>query len=93
MFVYGNDSRRRSAGEPVSVAYVSRAFAKGVTAAGFEKGTYTLRDLRPKGLTDEYLTAGDSDKGGHKTEAMKRHYRRVELPMRAKNNLRLLRNA
>lgn len=91
LVVYGTDSRRRSIGTPVSVEYVSRRFAQAVVAAGLPKGSYTLRDLRPKGLTDEFLAAGDSDKGGHKTEAMKRHYRRVELPMLAKNNLHLLR--
>ncbi len=78
---------RRMIAQPVAVEYISRRFTAAVTAAGFPPGTYTLRDLRPKGLTDEYVIAGDSDKGGHKTEAMKRHYRRIKLPMRARSNL------
>ena len=84
---YPRKSRRHLIGKPVSVEYISRRFSAAVVKAGLEKGSYTLRDLRPKGLTDEYLQAGDSDKGGHKSEAMKRHYRRVKLPMRAKSNL------
>lgn len=87
---YPTTSRRRSIGKRVSVEYLSRRFSAAVAAAGLED--YTLRDIRPKGLTDDFLLAGDSDKGGHKTEAMKRHYRRVRLPMRAKNNLRRLRD-
>ena len=83
-------SERGLIGKPVSVEYLSRRFSAAVVAAGLKKGSYTLRDLRPKGLTDEYMIAGDSDKGGHKTEAMKRHYRRVKLPMRAKSNLKRL---
>jgi hypothetical protein len=90
LIVYPPYSRRSSIGKPISVGYLSRKFAAAVIAAGLEPGTYALRDIRPKGLTDEYLIAGDSDKGGHLTDAMKRRYRRVRLPMRAKNNLRTI---
>ena len=91
LVVYPTSSKRRHIGKPLSAGYLSRKFADAVIAAGLTKGKYTLRDIRPKGLTDEFLVAGDSDKGGHKTEAMKQHYRRVRLPMRAKNNLRRIR--
>jgi len=79
--------RRSMISQPVSVEYISRRFTQAAIAAGFKPGTYTLRDLRAKGLTDEFEIAGDSDKGGHKTEAMKRYYRRIKSPMRAKSNL------
>lgn len=90
LVVYGTDSKRSLIGKPFSVGYVSKHFSAAVVAAGLPKGQYTLRDLRPKGLTDDFRIGGDSDKGGHKTDQMKRHYRRG-LPMRAKNNLSLLR--
>lgn len=92
LVVYPTTSRRSSIGKPVSVGYLSRKFAAAVVAAGFEPGTYALRDIRPKGLTDEFRIAGDSDKGGHLTDVMKRRYRRIRLPMRAKNNLRKIRD-
>lgn len=92
LVVYPTTSRRRSIGKPVSVGYLSRKFAEAVVAAGFAPGTYALRDIRPKGLTDEFRIAGDSDKGGHLTDIMKRRYRRIRLPMRAKNNLRKIRD-
>lgn len=88
LVVYSTSSKRRHIGKPISVGYLSRKFAAALISADLPKSKYTLRDIRPKGLTDEFLVAGDSDKGGHKTEAMKQHYRRVRLPMRAKNNLR-----
>jgi len=48
---------------------------------------YQLRDLRKKGLTDEYVNQGENDKGGHKTQAMADHYRLHKPPMRASNTL------
>ena len=86
---YPRHMARRFIGKPVPVEYLSRRFTDAVETAGFARGTYTLRDLRPKGLTDEFEVAGDSDKGGHKTETMKCRYRRKRLPMRAKSNLKL----
>jgi len=54
------------------------------------KTLYELRDLRPKGLTDEFLAGGENNKGGHKTEAMKLHYRRVSVPIKATSNVKAL---
>ena len=54
------------------------------------KTLYELRDLRPKGLTDEFLAGGENNKGGHKTEAMKQHYRRVSVPIKAASNVKAL---
>ena len=86
---------RRFIGQRVMVCHLSRLFTDAVKdASGRVKNETTgkrvrptLRDRRPKALTDEFEVAGDTDKGGHKTEAMKRHYRRKRLPMRAKNRL------
>lgn len=90
--VYPTTSRRRSIGKPVSVGYLSRQFSAAVIAAGFEKGKYKLKDLRKKGLTDEARKAGKpTNKGGHKTEQMRRYYVVGQLPMRARNNLRNIR--
>jgi hypothetical protein len=88
LVVYPKSTKRRFIGKPVSVGYLSGKFSEAVVSAGLTKGIYTLRDIRPKGLSDEFVTAGDSDKGGHKTDAMKQLYRRIRVPMRAKNNLR-----
>ena len=95
LICYPRNMDRRFIGRRVSVGYLSRLFTEAVKDARVRvmnetTGAFvrpTLRDLRPKALTDEYVVAGDSDKGGHKTEAMKRHYRRKRLPMRAKNRL------
>lgn len=80
--------KRNLIANPVSVEYISRRFSAAVIAAGFKGGSYKLLDIRPKGLTDEFLEAGDSDKGGHKTQQMKEHYRRIKLPMRAVSNIK-----
>ena len=90
--VYPTTSRRRSIGKPVSVGYLSKAFAAAIVAAGIEKGRYTLRDLRKKGLTDEARIAGKAtNKGGHKTEQMREYYVVGGLPQRARSNLAVLR--
>lgn len=89
--VYPTDSHRRTVGKAVSVGYLSKKFAEAVVDALGEKckGKYRLSDLRKKGLTDEAKLAGKpTDKGGHKTEQMKRYYVVGELPMRVQNNLR-----
>jgi len=44
-------------------------------------------DLRKKGLTDEFVSQGENDKGLHETDAMKRHYRLIVPPKRSKNTL------
>lgn len=48
---------------------------------------YQLRDLRKKGLTDEFVSQGENDKGGHETEAMRKHYRLIVPPKRARSTL------
>jgi len=90
--VYPKTARKRDIGKPVSRDYLSRRFAEAVVAAGFPAGTYTLRDLRKTGLTDEARIAGKAtDKGGHKTEQMKQYYVVGGVPQRARNNLVVVR--
>lgn len=79
---------RGGPGRRVRAEYLSKAFAQAVKDAGYKAGEYKLKDLRPKSLTDEFVEAGDSEKGGHRTERMKRYYRRGQLPMKARTNVR-----
>jgi hypothetical protein len=90
--VYPKTSRRRSIGQPVSVTYIWRKFAAAIVKAGFAPGAYTVRDLRKKGLTDEAHIAGKAtNKGAHKTQAMREYYVVNGIPQRAQNNLTVLR--
>jgi hypothetical protein len=67
------------------VGFLSRRWTAACRDAGF---AYQLRDIRAQALTDEFLAGADGTKGGHKTEVMREHYRRVKLPLRARNTLR-----
>ncbi|PXX91755.1 hypothetical protein DIT71_07780 [Marinobacter vulgaris] len=51
-------------------------------------GMYYLRDLHKKGLTEEFLSQGENDKGGHETQAMRNHYRLIKPPKRARTMIR-----
>ena len=51
-------------------------------------GMYHLRDIRKKGLTEEFLSQGENDKGGHETQAMRNHYRLIKPPKRARTTIR-----
>lgn len=89
---YPKTARKRDIGRAVSRDYLSRRFAEAVLYAGFPAGTYTLRDLRKTGLTDEARLAGKAtDKGGHKTEQMKQYYVVGGVPSRVRNNLVVMR--
>lgn len=54
---------------------------------------YTVRDLRPKALTDEAENAGGAptNKGAHRTEQMRRHYVKKKIPIRVRNTLKPIR--
>jgi len=90
LICYPRTMARRFIGQRITVGYLSGLFTEAAkeTRVRVKNETTgkrvrpTLRDLRPKALTDEFVVGGDSDKGGHKTEVMKRHYRRKRLPMR-----------
>lgn len=89
---FPTSARPKHAGRGVSRDYLSRRFAQAVVAAGFDPGTYTLRDLWKTGLTDEARIAGEATKkGGHKTEAMRQYYVVGGVPQRVRNNLVVLR--
>ncbi len=90
IMVYPRYFDMRSRGRPVKHRFIQKQWANAVKAAGFD-GMYQLRDLRKKGLTEEFLKQGDNDKGGHDTEAMKNHYRLIKPPKRARNTLGNLR--
>lgn len=79
----------RSRAKPVRHRFMSDSWADACKKAGY-KGQYQLRDLRKKGLTDEYLSQGENDKGGHETEAMRNHYRLVKPPKRARSTLKFI---
>lgn len=88
---YPTTSRRRSIGKRVSVGYLSRRFADAAKRVNLA-GKYTPRDLRKKGLTDEARIAGKAtNKGAHKTQAMREYYVVGGLPQRARNNLTVMR--
>jgi hypothetical protein len=83
----------RMAGKPVSHRQMWQYFHDAVIEAGFPKGKYRLQDLRKKALTDEFINQGENDKGGHQTEAARKHYRLMTPPKRAKNTLANIRKA
>jgi len=91
LICYPKTMRRHLIGKPLTVDYLSRRFSEALVEAGFPIGTYVLRDLRKKGLTDEARATGSpTNKGGHLTEQMRREYVVGGLPVRYRNTLRVL---
>lgn len=81
----------RHIGKPVSRDWLSRIWSAARKKAGYEH--YQIRDLRKTALTDEAIIAGEAtNKGGHQTEQMRRYYVIGQLPVRATNNLVVLRD-
>lgn len=74
LFVHPATAGRHLAGQPISLNRFYTYFKKAMTAAGLSG--YTVRDLRPKALTDEAENAGGAptNKGAPHTEQMRRHY-------------------
>jgi hypothetical protein len=81
---------KRSRAEPATHRTLQEAWRKACKAAGYS-GLYHLSDLRKKGLTEEYVTQGENDKGGHKTQIMADHYRLIKPPKRARSTIKFLR--
>lgn len=74
-------------GRPMRTQWLSLRFKAAVERAGLP-AEYQMRMLRPRALTDEALRAGQAtDKGGHKSAAMREHYVRERVPMVARNTL------
>jgi len=86
LMVYPNYFDKRSRTKPVKHRFMQLSWAQACEDAGY-KGQYHLSDLRKKGLTDEFISQGENDKGGHETEAMRKHYRLVRPPKRSKSTL------
>ncbi|OEY68081.1 hypothetical protein BG841_13990 [Marinobacter sp. X15-166B] len=90
LMVYPQYFDKRSRTKPVKHRFMQLSWAQACTDAGY-KGQYQLRDLRKKGLTDEFVSQGENNKGGHETEAMRKHYRLIRPPERSKSTLKSLR--
>lgn len=92
LMVYPRYLGMRSRAKPVLHDYIARAWAEAAKDVGLG-GQYQLRDLRKKGLTEEFVSQGENDKGGHTTEAMRNHYRLIKPPKRARSTIKDLRSA
>jgi hypothetical protein len=90
LMVYPRYFGMRSRTKPVRHKFMQTSWAEACEEAGF-KGQYQLRDLRKKGLTDEFLSQGENNKGGHESPQMRKHYRLIRPPERAKSTLKSLR--
>lgn len=91
LMVYPRYFGMRSRTKPVRHKFMQISWAEACEAAGF-KGQYQLRDLRKKGLTDEFLSQGENNKGGHESPQMRKHYRLIRPPERSKSTLKSLRD-
>lgn len=87
LLVYPRYFDMRSRARQVKHRTMQEAWRDACKKAGYD-GMYHLRDLRKKGLTEEFLTQGENDKGGHETEAMRNHYRLIQPPKRARTTIR-----
>lgn len=89
LLVYPRYFDKRSRAKPVRHRTMQSAWKEACEDAGYG-GQYHLRDLRKKGLTDEFVSQGENDKGGHETEAMRKHYRLITPPKRARSTLKYI---
>jgi len=87
LIVHPLEAKRNLGGKPISREMLYRYLKKAMIAAKLP--AYTLRDLRPKALTDEALNAGMStNKGAHLTEQMRNHYVKKKIAVQVKNTLK-----
>lgn len=92
LMVYPSYFDKRSRHQPVKHRFMQLSWAQACKDAGYG-GQYQLRDLRKKGLTDEFVSQGENNKGGHQTEAMRRHYRLITPPERSRSTLKSIESA
>lgn len=86
LIVHPRNAKRGLARKPVTAERLYRVFKR---ACAVLELRYTLRDIRPKALTDEALLAGKAtNKGAHITQAMRDHYVKIKPPVRITNNLK-----
>lgn len=90
LIVHPAKAQRGLAKRPIDSGRLYRYFKRAMKDVGLSG--YTLRDIRPKALTDEATLAGEAtNKGAHKTQAMREHYVKIKPPIRVRNNLKSLR--
>lgn len=81
LLVHPRDAHRLLCSRPISRDWLHGVFKEAAVAAGHPE--YTLRDIRPKALTDEALAGNTGNRGGHLTQQMRDHYQRIRLPERS----------
>jgi len=87
LIVHPLNASRNLGGKPITREMLYRYLKKAMIAA--QLPTYTLRDLRPKALTDEAANAGmPTNKGAHRTEQMRKHYVKKMIPVEVTNTLK-----
>lgn len=91
LIVHPKTARRGLAAKNVTRENFYRYFKNAARAV--DMGHYRPQHIRPKAMTDEAMLAGKAtDKGAHKTQAMREYYVVITPPKRIKNNLKRLRN-
>jgi len=89
LIVHGPDVDEKIRFKPISREWLYRRFKKACKNVGYPE--YTLRHLRPTGLTAEAKIAGHAtNKGAHKTKSMQEYYVKGSVPMAVTNNLKCL---
>jgi len=90
LIVHPRSAGSKLRGKNITTEQLYRRFKD--AARRVELGHYTLRHIRPKALTDEAMLAGEAtNKGAHKTQAMRERYVKKQIPVRVQNNLKRLR--
>lgn len=87
LLVHPRTAHRKLCARPIKVEWLSRIWTEATREAG--KPEYTLRDIRPKALTDEALAGNTGNRGGHLTQQMRDHYQRIRLPERSDVTIQL----
>jgi hypothetical protein len=93
LIVHPTDAHRKLACKHITTYRLYRCFKRAMKESDLaaEMPNYTLRDIRPKALTQEAEIEGEStNKGAHKTKSMRDKYVRKAVPMRVKNKLKRL---
>lgn len=87
LIVHPRSAGSKLRGKVITTEQLYRRFKD--AAKQVELGQYTLRHIRPKALTDEAVLAGQAtNKGAHKTQAMRERYVKQQIPVRVQNNLK-----
>lgn len=81
LLVHPRTAHRKLCARRIDRDWLSRTWKAAAIEAGHPE--YTLRDIRPKALTDEALAGNTGNRGGHLTQQMRDHYQRIRLPERS----------